>query len=999
MANTRGSSSHEEASAKHGSGMGLGYEREDWAEPEAAPRDWKKIVLVVGLGALSWVATYVGMLELIQANMGELPLTYKLITAFSVAMLMTMIIWLLDQLFSPINFATKLTYVAGYIFLTLISVGFGFGFYWKVLESKSEATRSAESAVGQVQNALHAGSTRMEQLNVTLKQLTELSANKAIEEREKGTSCPNSSPGDGPRRKLRDDDAQRFTFASDFVGSRIGTVRSDLTALDGDLAKITSRDASTVDEATGTRNEFMRGLGRRLDMTVTGFNAFRTDPQLRQIRADLADRAEKTIFPTSGGGTFACPDPQLQAALRGVVRAIDQLPELSKPEIAAVEGSEATIEAFRRLTASLAGVLVLDLPPSADELRELQKKAVQSVDSSGTPVAQATVQAGLSKRDYIPLAIAVFVDLCLLLVSMGRPMNRLNNLVPKMRAAERGPVIRILSRFNDIHRDPEIRQNFEVFRHVVFDYHGAYYVAVPLDTPYNRIDPRTGRAAFYGANDAQDLQHEAHLLSNLFTSFEQEKIFARVYSPLLSTRMIQKRLARQGSKFAGSQAFRVYRFREGAWSDIILGAVMGAARRVEDEKRRRAALEERQLAERGPILDAPIPPREQPQRPAFETGVPANDRTGEQAKRSGVGTAASMSAISARVAGQTNGPNGTNGAKGQRSNSHSAFDGFDARRAAALNDTEDTQMNHRDARPDEKDRSQFGAYAYAARAELNGSGHGAEEHHHLSDDVSDDTKDQSGDQSGFDVAFANNNTAPSRRGDSDVVILPAAANGGPESSRAAANGSLSGYMNGSMNGSAANVEAARVALKSAKTAVSEANVIALPFADPLYGNGARPDISRDQGRHEGLGGQTTVTMTRETATFTLPASEATLPAALLAAAGAKTSVRPAVDALSAKDAAGPSKPVAKATLVPPPLPTQSVAALTPPPLPTSAATTAGAEAADAVPEFAAQGGPKGKLEFSSEFDDDEFDVFYTIHEEDEEATRSIAHRLKPASRA
>ena len=45
----------------------------------------------------------------------------------------------------------------------------------------------------------------------------------------------------------------------------------------------------------GTRNEFMNSLSRKLDMTVTGFNAFRTDPQLRQVRADLAERAEEPI--------------------------------------------------------------------------------------------------------------------------------------------------------------------------------------------------------------------------------------------------------------------------------------------------------------------------------------------------------------------------------------------------------------------------------------------------------------------------------------------------------------------------------------------------------------------------------------------------------------------------------------------------------------------------------------------------------------------------------
>ena len=119
----------------------------DWAEPDAPKRDWKKLVLIVGLAGLSWVATYVGMLELIESNMGSLPLVHKLIIGFSVAMLMTMVVWLLDQMFSPIDWFTRLSYIFGYVFLTIISIGFGFGFYWKVLESRAEAGRSAESAV------------------------------------------------------------------------------------------------------------------------------------------------------------------------------------------------------------------------------------------------------------------------------------------------------------------------------------------------------------------------------------------------------------------------------------------------------------------------------------------------------------------------------------------------------------------------------------------------------------------------------------------------------------------------------------------------------------------------------------------------------------------------------------------------------------------------------------------------------------------------------------
>jgi hypothetical protein len=551
---------------------------EDWIEPKRPSRDWKKLLLILGLGALSWVATYVGMLELIQANMGTLDFVTKVVVGFSVAMLMTMIIWLLDQIFAPHPFAVKVSYLVGYAFLTLISVGFGFGFYWKVLESRSEASRSAESAVSQVQASLLAGSARLDQLQGTLQQLTLISLEKAVLEREKGTSCPNSRPGDGPRRRLRDDDAGRFSFASNFVKGRSAKVKADMRALDGDLKKITSSDPSTFDKVTGTRNKFLQALSRKLELTATSFNAFRTDPQLRQIRTELAERANRSTFPTGrGNGTFSCPDGQLQSALYGVVKAIDQLPELGKPQIATVEGAQAVVEAFRRLTATLQGALVLKLPPSADELRALQTQAVRSVSghSANRRVTSGSglSQGGLSQRDYIPLAIALFVDFCLLLVSIGRPMNRLGSLVPKMREAERGPVYQILSKFDDIHRDPQIREKFEVFRHVVFDFNGDYYVAVPLDAPRNR-NPEEGKK----------LQQEAHLLGNLFASFEKEKIFSRVYNPLLSSKAIQKKLWRQGSKFAASQAFRTYRFRNGAWSDIILGAVMGAARRAKTDR-------------------------------------------------------------------------------------------------------------------------------------------------------------------------------------------------------------------------------------------------------------------------------------------------------------------------------------------------------------------------------------------------------------------------------
>jgi hypothetical protein len=583
---------------------GFGHSLEapaDWAEPGPPKRDYKKLFLIVGLAGLSWVATYVGMLELIESNMGSLPLVHKLIIGFSVAMLMTMVVWLLDQMFSPTDWFTRLSYVFGYVFLSIISIGFGFGFYWKVLESRSEAARSAESAVGQVQSSLHGASTRLEQLQATLVQLSTMSTDKAEIERSKGTSCPNSSPGDGPRRKMRDEDAARFNFASEFVKGRVAAIKGDMGALDAQLAKIVANDASTIDAATGTRNEFMRSLGRRLDMTVTGFNAFRTDPQLRQIRTDLADRAQRTTIDDGHGKSIACPDAQIQVALRGVVLAIDQLPTLEKPEIAAVEGSEATIEAFRRLTATFFGLLSFELPPSADELRQLQQRAVQSIDNPAALHALSNEAVGLSKRDYIPLGVAVFVDLCLLLVSIGRPMNRFVAARQSMIEAERGPVFPILSRFSEIHNNDEIRRTFDVFREVIFESGGTYYVAVPLNAPR-------------GHPQREQLRRDAQALANLCYALEGQGVLTRPWK-IAPGLVARRKLTRQGSKFiecyresyiapvprAGRAlmamfvsdrkgeerpAFRIYAFKNGAWPEMILGAVMGAAGRIEAERRR-----------------------------------------------------------------------------------------------------------------------------------------------------------------------------------------------------------------------------------------------------------------------------------------------------------------------------------------------------------------------------------------------------------------------------
>ncbi|RMF06078.1 MAG: hypothetical protein D6773_04695, partial [Alphaproteobacteria bacterium] len=326
-----------------------------------------------------------------------------------------------------------------------------------------------------------------------------------------------------------------------------------------------ANDADTFDSKTGTRNMFLRALNRKLDLTITRFNALRNDPQLREHRDRLAERAGKTSFPASGNATFSCPDPQLQGALRGVVRAIDTLPEIEKPQVSAVEGSEAIVEAFRRLTTTTVGLLHFKLPPGPEELRDLQKRAIQSVQNPRAgPENILTMSPGLGSRDYIPLFVALFVDFCILLVSINRPINRFQMLVTLTKEAREGPIAVILERFHESHMQGLSRE-FEIFQHVVFDFLGDYYVAVPLSARRN----------------------DARYLANLLVSLEGKGIIDRVMLP--PAFVVRRKLRNQGSDFADEKVFRLYRFRDGAWSKMVLDAILGAERSGEPAEERAAA--------------------------------------------------------------------------------------------------------------------------------------------------------------------------------------------------------------------------------------------------------------------------------------------------------------------------------------------------------------------------------------------------------------------------
>ena len=540
---------------------------------------WMWVLLLAGLSLLAWISTYTGIMELIAASSGDIGYAASIAVGFAVFMLQLMILYILDALFSgQLRWWLWPLYIIGYAILFLISVGFAFGFYWKYLEAGNVSTTSAEISIIQVEQDLQVGTSRLEQLQSTFASLANISASKAETERNSGGTCPGSRPGDGPRRRLRDADAQRFQFANDFISQRVTSVKGSFGQVDADLSRIRQRDSGVLQDRTA----FVGELNRKLALVSTNFNALRTDPQLLQLRDELRTRASQTSFPDDRGGTFICPDEQLRSALSGVIRAIEQFPQLSPTPVRSYEGSEAVIEAFGRLTTSGIG---------------WWQDGIASI-TGGDAIP---VSGGLTQRDWIPLIIAIFVDVCILLVSVNRPFGPFFKLSQGMEQARQGGMSDYLETFYKVFQnqfDPDRRPSAAAviapIQDVVFDHRGSYYAAVPLDfreEDYREwLKQRTGPSAaeaIFQATSERPLEVSRYITS-VFATLEGSDFVKLVDAEIekMDAELIKRKLDQQGSVYAQADAFRLYKFRRNAWAQILLQSV-GSGASVEEKVAKR----------------------------------------------------------------------------------------------------------------------------------------------------------------------------------------------------------------------------------------------------------------------------------------------------------------------------------------------------------------------------------------------------------------------------
>lgn len=553
--------------------------------------------MLIFLG-LSWTSTTLGLVGLISADRGEATITeYAIVGLLVLAATITMKL-MLDVLIASRGLFRGGLSLFGYVTLMLLSVGFGFAFYWELLEARRQSFDDARGAVSSASETLEESRAILVQLSTSLDALAADSADKAQIEETVGFTCEaNIGPGPGPRREFRRAEAVRFAQAATLVGARIEDQETQINALSERLVALESAAEQGV-EGNEARDAAFAAINADFDRFEADFNAFLTVgplPDLAQtFAADAAAYRDPTFVrsgPGSGGAVseFVCTDAALARRLEQLSASINGLQPVSFGGVRVIEGAGATTEAFERLTIS-AGDLVFfwrdrergeaDATRERVELERARRAAMADGDQEearrlATEILEATggvngpTREGLQSRDMIPLFTAGIVDLMILVLTLLQGPDRggrFGAIHGGMERASRSPLspMEFLSYSRELAGDP----NFRLFEAYRFSYLSKDYVAVPVSP----------------SDDPAEAQDDV-AISNLLRALKA-KGFARRAHPVLwgADRVVAMQLAARRSPAAGREGYELWRLDGSFWAEALDG-FYDDARRVQKARR------------------------------------------------------------------------------------------------------------------------------------------------------------------------------------------------------------------------------------------------------------------------------------------------------------------------------------------------------------------------------------------------------------------------------
>lgn len=524
-------------------------------------------VALAGFLLLAAYASYEGLFDIIVAEYRQYAASQQRFYILAAVCLITVtMLALLEVALRRGDKKRRFVAAAFYVVLALWSIGFSYGFWWKVIASRIETQAGVQASATNVNRQVDIAAAAIHKVDGLLVDVIGASEAGKQKEISEGGSCGIASkPGDGPlakRRKAVTDEVEALkkSLQSDWVEPLRGIV-------EGSQGAVASGTRSLREAQDSLDPKKMQGLSDEKRAEV--YEWVRRSSETAISRIDLLNDTQGAIFAgrfnaladrlevPAAAGSKQCHDTALAAALRAAALSASDSPKLTTPNFEINEGAAATVKAFNKIwnnvfwaSYSFARALGADVSPGRPE--------------------------PFSRFDTIALIASIVVDICIFVLAFVRvrkPFDAGHRFQQSTRT-EREKLAMTLKTFaSDVNLDAR-----RVFNSSILRFGKEHFFILPhLSGP---IDPSWRPSAGFLQNILVVLES----MGAIDKSYEPVGIRAHLRSlvPGMSMRLQFERASQQMTRFgwttkaetdqAASTPLSLHRFRNDDLLELLLVA-------------------------------------------------------------------------------------------------------------------------------------------------------------------------------------------------------------------------------------------------------------------------------------------------------------------------------------------------------------------------------------------------------------------------------------------
>ena len=357
---------------------------------------WLRISIVVVLSILSFYTSFDGVTRYIETDESQASFGAVFFLACLVIIIQLLLIMSLGKLSQSMSWQAKLKWLMMYLLGMLVSVFLSFAFYTGLLQAENYAAENFSTQFSYSVQHADAYKNNFIAIKNTAQTLAAYSVATSKTERFQGGTCgDNSLPGAGPRRDLRDQEANFFLEISE----NISTLTEKMKAHIQTLADIQQRYRPNGDDISA--------IQRQMNQVIAGINQQRHSGTMKQIKQRLQQHrgdARHQLWVETRQHTVNCPDQKISHAIDIFLSDLQDLPILEDIALFDAGNNRAVMER--------AAFVFMAIP-------SLVYDAVFSPVYAAEDAPLVKAATAITSADLMPIFLASGVDLIIFIIGFS----------------------------------------------------------------------------------------------------------------------------------------------------------------------------------------------------------------------------------------------------------------------------------------------------------------------------------------------------------------------------------------------------------------------------------------------------------------------------------------------------------------------------------------------------------------------------------------------------